>query len=202
MRNVMWEGQLGGTIDLDTITSIEHLYGLGPLEGLKGEIMILEGKAYVSTVVSSVEMRVVETFQARAPFFVYAHEDEWNEYKLPETVVTLNDLESYLLRIANTKQPFVFKLKGVVDTASIHVVNLPDGAQVSSPQQAHQGQVSYNLNDVEVDIVGFFSKSHQSVFTHHDTFMHLHLITADRSLMGHLDSISFKLGEVTLYLPK
>lgn len=202
MKNVMWKGQLGGTIDLDTITNRKHLYGLGPLEGLRGEIMVVDGRAYASTVISATEMEVKETFRSKAPFFVHAHEEEWEEQKLPETIITLSDLEAYLLKVADTQQPFVFKLKGTVAAASIHVVNLPEGARVSSPEQAHQGQVSYILTDVDTDIVGFFSKNHQSVFTHHDTFMHLHLITADRSMMGHLDSISFNPGAVTLYLPK
>lgn len=36
MRNVMWKGELQGTIALDTIENKEHLYGLGPVEFLAG----------------------------------------------------------------------------------------------------------------------------------------------------------------------
>lgn len=197
----MWKGRLGSMINLDTIANKEHLYGLGPLEGLRGEILIIDGTAYISRVESVTDMKVEKTFRGKAPFFVHAYENQWKEYKLPETIISLNDLEAYLLQVADTQHPFVFKLKAKVAEASIHVVNLPEGAKVSSPEQAHQGQVSYTLKDIEADIVGFFSTSHQSVFTHHDTFMHLHLITSDRTMMGHLDSISFKPGAVILYLP-
>ncbi len=34
MKNVMWKGQLQGTISLDTIAPKEHLCGLGPVEYL------------------------------------------------------------------------------------------------------------------------------------------------------------------------
>ncbi|HWR32695.1 MAG TPA: heavy metal-binding domain-containing protein, partial [Chitinophagaceae bacterium] len=50
MMKVMRQGELYGTIDLDTISNKEHLYGVGPVEYLKGELMIIDGKSYKSTV--------------------------------------------------------------------------------------------------------------------------------------------------------
>src|SRR5690606_38154032 len=83
--------------------------------------------------------------------------------------------------------PFMFKLAGTVEEATIHIVNLPKGSTVSSPAEAHQGQVNYKLNNEESEIMGFFSTQHKTIFTHHDTFLHMHLITKDRKKMGHLD---------------
>jgi len=203
MKNVMWSGQLKGTIQLDTIANKKYLYGLGPIEGLRGEIMIIDGKCYTSYVKSPAEMKVVEDYQVKAPFFVHGYADDWKEIKLPDNVVNLKDLEKYLGEVTkSTNKPFVFKLTGVADEASIHVVNLPEGAVVKNPDDAHKGQVSYKLNDTEVIVVGFYSRNHQSVFTHHDTYMHLHLITKDKAKMGHIDELKFKKGAVQLYLPK
>jgi acetolactate decarboxylase len=50
-------------------------------------------------------------------------------------------------------------------------------------------------------MVGFFSTEHQAVFTHHDTFMHLHLMTEDKKQMGHLEELRFKPGQMRLLLP-
>ncbi|MCR5863121.1 acetolactate decarboxylase [Flavobacterium sp. J372] len=203
MKNVMWNGQLKGAIQLDTIANKKHLYGLGPIEGLRGEIMIIDGKCYTSYVKSSTEMKVVEDYQVKAPFFVHGYADDWKEIKLPDNVVNLKDLENYLGEVTkSTNKPFVFKLTGVADEASIHVVNLPEGAVVKNPDDAHKGQVSYKLDDEQVIVVGFYSRNHQSVFTHHDTYMHLHLITKDKAKMGHVDELKFKKGAVQLYLPK
>lgn len=203
MKNVMWNGQLKGTIQLDTIADRQHLYGIGPLEGLQGEIMILDGKCYTSYVTSPTEMKVVENYRVKAPFFVHGYADEWKEIRLPDNVVNLKDLESYFGEAAKSSQkPFVFKITGVADEASIHVVNLPEGAVVKNPDDAHKGQVNYIIDDEEVIIVGFYSRNHQSVFTHHDTYMHLHLITKDKARMGHVDELKFKKGAVKLYLPK
>ena len=44
MKDVMWKGQLYGNINLDTIANKTNLYGLGPVEYLAGEILIIDGK--------------------------------------------------------------------------------------------------------------------------------------------------------------
>ncbi|MBL0335613.1 MAG: acetolactate decarboxylase [Chitinophagaceae bacterium] len=72
MMNVMRKGELSGTINLDTISNKEHLYGVGPVEYLRGELLIIDGKSYQSTVAADGSIRMEETFKVRAPFFVYA----------------------------------------------------------------------------------------------------------------------------------
>ncbi len=202
MRNVMWKGELAGTIDLDTISVKEHLYGLGPVEYLAGELLVMDGKAYASVVTSDSTMQVTEMFAAKAPFFVYTHVPDWREANLPDSIRTMQHLELYLDQLTqNAKRPFAFRLRGEVEQATIHIVNLPKGSIVSSPAEAHQGQVNYELANEEAEMLGFFSTEHKAVFTHHDTYMHLHLITADKSKMGHLDEVLFKGGAMKLYLP-
>jgi len=58
MKDVMWKGQLQGIINLDTITNKTNLYGLGPVEYLTGEILVIDGKSYKSTVASDTTMQV------------------------------------------------------------------------------------------------------------------------------------------------
>lgn len=202
MKNVMWKGQLYGNIQLDTIQPKEHLYGLGPVEYLTGEILILDGQSYRSTVVNGQQMKVSTNFDLKAPFFAYAHIPVWVEQTLPDSVQTLQQLQEFLdLITKNIRRPFMFKLSGTVADAMIHVVNLPAGSQVSSPGEAHRGRKSYQLKNEPAELLGFFSTEHQSIFTHHDTYLHIHLITADRKQMGHLDSVRFKKGAMKLFLP-
>ena len=202
MKNVMWKGELSGNIDLDTITNKTHLYGLGPVEYLAGEILIVDGKSYKSTVVSGKTMKVEETYDLKAPFFGYTVVSNWTEHKLPDSVQSIQQLETYLDKITkNSQRPFMFKLTGTVEQATIHVVNLPKGSTVNSPDEAHKGQKNYELKNEQSEIIGFFSTEHQAIFTHHDTYLHMHLITADRLQMGHLDKVLFKKGAVKLYLP-
>ena len=201
MKNVMWKGELGGSIDLDTISNKTGLYGLGPESYLTGEILVNNGKCYVSRVTSDSTMTVEKTFNISAPFFVYGTVTEWNEIDLKSDVVTIQDLEKFIdEKTAEFKRPFTFKVIGHATSAKIHVQNLPEGTKVSNPDEAHQGQTNYLVEDEDVEIVGFFSTEHKGVFTHHDSFLHMHLITKDESKMGHLDKL--EIGDMKLYLPK
>ena len=202
MKNVMWKGQLYGNIKLDTISNKQHLYGLGPIEYLTGEILVIDGKSYKSTVLTDATMKVEETYDIKAPFLGYANIEKWTMQNLPDSVQTNQQLETYLDKISkSSKRPFLFKLTGVVETATIHIVNLPKGSTVSSPDEAHKGQTNFPLENEPVEIVGFFSTEHKAIFTHHDTFLHMHLITKDRKKMGHLDPLLLKKGTGKLYLP-
>lgn len=202
MKNVMWNGQLYGNIHLDTIANKTNLYGLGPLDYLAGEILIIDGKSYTSTVLSDTTMKVEETYDIKAPFFGYANISKWTEQRLPDSIQTTQHLENYLYKITKSApRPFMFKLSGTIEQATIHIVNLPKGSKVSSPNDAHKGQVNYQLHNEPSEIIGFFSTEHKAIFTHHDTYLHMHLITTDRKSMGHLDKVLFKKGTMTLYLP-
>lgn len=201
MKNVMRKGELGGIIDLDTLSDRVGLYGLGPESYLTGELMIVDGKCYVSRVSSDSTMTVEKRFAASAPFFVYANVAEWTEIELTPDIKTIHDLERFIdTETKNLKRPFAFKLSGRIEHAVIHVQNLPEGTQVSSPDEAHQGQVNFELRNEVVDVMGFFSSEHQGVFTHHDSYLHMHLITKDESQMGHLDELVIE--KMKLYLPK
>lgn len=200
MKNVMWKGELGGIINLDTISDKKGLYGLGPIENLTGEILINDGQTYTSKVITDSTMTVEKDPDVAAPFFVYTNVNEWKTLALPDSVSNISDLEKFVDKQTTAYQgPFVFKLIGKVNTAKIHIQNLPNGTTVSSPKDAHEGQFNYNLKDEWVEIIGFFSKVHQGVFTHHNSFVHLHLITADETKMGHLDEVKF--GEMEMLLP-
>ena len=202
MRDVMWQGKLAASIRLDTL-DMEHAYGLGPVAYLKGEILLLDGIAYRSTVLDDKTMQVEDNFKGGAPFFGYAKITDWESQKLPSAINTLTQLESHLDKLApELPEPFFFRLKCAVQSAVIHVVNLPEGSIVRSPDEAHQGLTKYPVEDKEVEILGFYSTRHKAILTHHDTNMHLHLITADKQQMGHVDVLEIKAGSAELLLPK
>lgn len=201
MMNVMHKGELFGTIDLDTISNKKHLYGLGPIEYLKGELTIIDGRCFKSTVAADGSIKMEETFKAKAPFFVYANIDKWKEIILPDSIRTIPQLESFLDEATkNSTRPFAFRMTTDIDNCEIHIVNLPKGSEVHLPEDAHQNQKSISLKNKSVELVGFFSTEHKGVFTHHDTFVHIHLITADRKKMGHLENLTIKKGTAKLYV--
>lgn len=200
MKNVMWKGQLEGSIKLDTISNKKGLYGIGPVSYLAGEILINNGIVYVSKVTTDSTMTVEKKPNVSAPFFVYTNVIEWQEIELSPETKSIKDIEILInQKTAGFKRPFAFQLKGRISNATIHIQNLPKGTKVSSPKEAHKGQTNYKLKNEEVTVIGFFSTEHKGIFTHHDSNIHLHLITNDKSKMGHLDDLT--VDNMKLYLP-
>lgn len=201
MKNVMHKGELFGTINLDTISDKQHLYGLGPIEYLKGEILIDNGISYLSKVGVNGTMIIEETYKVKAPFFVYENVSSWKNEIISDNIQTIPELEVYLDQISkNHSRPFAFKLTGTVESANIHIVNLPKGTKVHSPEEAHQNQKNFILKNEDVELIGFFSTKHQGVFTQHDSYVHIHLLSADKKKMGHLEEMLMKKGSVKLFL--
>lgn len=202
MKNVMRKGELYATLDLDSLSNKAHLYGMGPVEYLTGEITVIDGRAFKSTVMPNGEMKVEETFEVRAPFLGYTQIEKWEEVQTPDSVYTIKELENFLNASTQKRsRPYFFKLKGEVDFAKIHVVNLPKGSVVHSPEEAHVGQANYSIKNKNAEIIGFFSTEHQTIFTHHSTFVHMHLITDDLLQMGHVDELKFDVKRLKLFLP-
>lgn len=185
----MWEGQLSGLIAMDSL-AVPGIYGLGPLEYLQGEITLVDGRSFISYMENDSTVVVEESTHVSAPFFVHQHVSEWDTLVLGADVVDLLTLDAFLTkRYADREAPFFFRLKGKLTEATAHVMDVPPGTIINGPGDAHASQKRFAVNDAEVELIGVFSMQHKTVFTHHDSNIHVHLITSDRTLMGHLDRL-------------
>src|SRR5690606_11414474 len=109
---------------------------------------------------------------------------------LPKKVKTIQDLDNFLNELRNDfQEAFTFKLSGTFKTVDFHIQNLPDGIVVKSMQDAHQGQGKYIEKNTSGEIIGYFSTKHQRVFTHHDSYIHIHFLSDDKTKMGHIDGL-------------
>jgi acetolactate decarboxylase len=202
MRDVMWKGDLKGNIATDSLNNKET-YGLGPIEFLKGEIVVFEGHTFVSKVIDSVSHQVTRIPSVRAPFFVYSTNSDLKVVEFTHENYSLKEIEEYINSVyKNYDQPLLIRIDGVFNTMKLHSVNLPDGQEVSSPDDAHQGLTQYELNGISGSLIGFFSRNHKAVFTHHDSFFHAHFISDDRQVLGHIDELNFNASKVTLKVSK
>src|SRR5690606_11546108 len=86
MRNVMRKGDLSNTIQLDTLSHKQNLYGLGPKENLKGEVLVIDSASYITSVGENTRIIMQKSFDVKAPSCVYTNNTEWQEKKLPKWV--------------------------------------------------------------------------------------------------------------------
>jgi acetolactate decarboxylase len=201
MKNVMWKGQLDAVVNTDTLPK-GGLYAMGPMAYLEGEVLVWNDTLFISQVGPKGEMTVRQAPSAGMPFIAHSNIGQWVQLEIPNDVKDMAGLERFLDSLAQpTDAPYFFKIEGHAESASVHIVNLPAGSQVTSPAEAHKGLQQYLLEDCTFRALGFYSQNHQTIFTHHDTHLHMHLMTGDNQQMGHLENLVFG-KTIKLYLAK
>ena len=90
----MWKGDLKGKIATDSLNN-KKTYGIGPIEFLKGEIVVFEGQTFVSKVIDSVSHQTIKIPSVRAPFFVYSTNSDLKVIEFNRENFTLKELEEY-----------------------------------------------------------------------------------------------------------
>ena len=202
MRDVMWKGDLGGKISTDSLNH-SNAYGLGPIEYLKGEVLLFEGRTFISKVIDSISHQVSQVNSIKAPFFVYSNESDLNSFSVAPSELSLKSVEEMIDTLYfDFEKPLLVRIDGVFQDVTVHSVNLPEGNSVSSPDQAHKGLTQYTYKNLSGSIIGFFSRKHKAIFTHHDSFLHAHFISDDRYIMGHVDSVLFNSDSTTFNVSK
>ncbi len=188
---------LGGKVRLADLENGSDLYGLGAAEGLTGELLILAGQPFWTSVHGE-ELVTRKTLEVSAALLVVARVSDWQEINLPDSIGTQEDLEKYLLGW-NHGDPFPFMLQGEIAGLDWHVINWDPEDHVHTHEKHKSSGFSSHVDQpMAITILGFHSTRHQGVFTHHSTTLHMHGQVDDH--VGHVDSIVLSPG-MSLKLP-
>ncbi|CAN5397128.1 hypothetical protein BH11CYA1_BH11CYA1_03990 [soil metagenome] len=202
LRNVHQGLDFGGKIELAELADLPHLYAVGPLENLQGEVTIWDGQPLVSKVIDG-QIKVDNNLSGKACFLVYGQAQSWKKFKLT-SLVTAAEIDKIVKDAAtkygiNTDKPFPFLIEGKAKTARYHVMNRSSFLPPTPGSEAHEkAKVSFSIQDTPVSILGFYSEHHQAIFTHHSSFVHMHVKTKDNKIAGHLESIELEPGACLL----
>lgn len=200
LKNFMHKGDISAKIDLKDIDSIPHLYALGAVENLKGEIIIMDGQPVISKDVND-QLILDRSFEHKASLLVYAGVENWDSVDIPVKITTMEELEHFVEKNArengiNTDEPFPFMVEGKVTSVDWHVIDWDVNDNVHTHEKHKNSGLSGTISNVDVTILGFYSKHHHTIFTHHSTNMHLHVITNDNQIAGHLDNVVLSPGMI------
>lgn len=193
LKNMMHKGDLSAKAQLNDYKNISHFYALGAIENLKGEIQIFDGKSY-NTFVNDTILQFDKTFNKNASLLVYASVKKWKTIHIPNTIKTKIALETYIEKTAkdngiNIHQPFPFLIEGQLKSFDWHVINWKDGDTEHSHEKHVNSGLHGTIKNREVQILGFYSDAHHTIFTHHSTNMHMHFTTKNKKIAGHLDNL-------------
>jgi acetolactate decarboxylase len=196
-RETIMNGKLAAALDLNTLADRVHLYGLGPLEQLRGEVTIADGRPALARVAPDGTVSVTQSFAAGAPFLVWAEVPRWTTLLIPSDVRSFQDLERFIPRAAevaglDAEKPLPFLVTGREDLIEFHILNRI-GDPPHNMEEHKKIQIKFELVKTEVTIVGFHSTRHRGVFTPGDSNIHIHFQTPDNDKSGHIQKL--ELGE-------
>lgn len=208
LRNMMHKGDLSAKADLRDLKSLEHLYGLGAIKDLKGEILIMDSQPFLSSCFledSVKHNRIDKNYDAEACLLVYAQVEEWESSVIPAHIKSYEALEEYIhnqaqVKSFNMEKPFPFMLKGQFASMDWHVIDWKDGDTEHSHEKHIQSGLYGTQYDVSAEMLGFYSTKHHAIFTHHTTNMHIHSISNQGKRVAHVDNLTLD-EQVVLLLP-
>ena len=207
LKNIMHKADISPQINLKDLSKKKNLYALGAVGNLKGEILILDGLPYVTSVKNN-EVLMDHSFDRSATLLVYSQIEQWKEIPIPQTVHSYKELELFVESAANkhdvdTSMPFPFLVKGVVEELDWHVIDWKQNDTVHTHEKHKKAGAYGIIKNENVLVLGFFSKKHKGIFTHHSTYMHLHFKTEDDRRAGHVDDLILgKQGKLFLPIDK
>ena len=203
LRAVHLEGDARPRIHLRQIEPRDGTFAIGPLSGLRGEITVTDGEAYIARADDTGE-HIERDFDYDAPFLVFGQVGAWQALPVPDAVRDVAGLEQWLSGAAAAKglredEAFPFKIETSTSTVEYHIIsNSQPGDQVTRP---HRELMRFFTIDAEpATILGVYSKAHGGVFTHHGQATHLHVVSDDERQSGHVDELYLGSDSVA-YLP-
>jgi acetolactate decarboxylase len=203
--NKLKETNFEPKIWLDTLSNKSHLYGLGPYGRLQGEITIVDGKPFYVSAYKKGKAVIGKKWDMKSPFFVYANVRDWDEFNIPDSITSISDIQNIVSNLAkskgyNTQNPFPFKIVGVLKNTTISIVT-PRSDKVTGYRKNVKQQI-FSYKDISGKIIGFYSEKHQGIFTSSKSFIHVHFINNDDTIMGHLEKINADKNSLKLLLPR
>jgi len=199
------QGDASPQVSLADIMESAGFWALGPLAGLRGEITVIDGQFFIARVINDT-IAVSHETDIEAPFLVYGSVKRWQEVIIPDSVRTIPDLDIWLAHLADSlgalglPDVFPFKVISSQSDVDFHVINNQEpGFQISRPH--YELMRYFALQFHPLTLLGVFSKHHAGIFTHHDQWTHIHVVSADNHFAGHVDSLLLG-SDAVLFIPE
>jgi alpha-acetolactate decarboxylase len=207
MREAIGQQKSEGRVELSTLTSRPHFYGIAALENLEGEITIFDSTPTVTTVGDQRVLAPLDAPALRATLLAGAYVPSWRERTL-DSATPADRLDRVVRDAAaaagvDTAKPFVFAAEGEFTDVRLHVINgaCPMHARmrgVALPEEMQPFEAEFAA--LHGKLVGIYAEDAAGKLTHPDTSTHIHLIYTDEStgqtVTGHVERIGLAAGAI------
>jgi len=202
LHRTIMGGQTSARIRLSDLIVQPGLNAVGPVEGLAGEITVIDGVSNIAEVNDGV-FTSKRRDDVGAPVLVWTYAVQWSSWPLAPDALTSQALEADFPGIARSAgldpgQPIPFRIDGTATSLSFHVLHPVSG--VPPGLEAHdRAKIHGELTNTRVQLVGFYSTEHRGIFTPGTSDLHIHFVTADSQRSGHVESFSLAPGAVLMF---
>ena len=174
-----------------------RVLALGALSELRGELLSVQGVTWLAYPTETALPRVVRTTMPDedATLLVMAEVARWREQTLAADIAA-DAFETELRTLARSQgvdvtQPFPFMIRGRLRSVTWHVI---DGTRVQPGMRPDQNAQHGTAVDAEGSVIGFYSDSHQGVFTMMGSNVHMHVVLDDGTVVGHVQALDLVRG--------
>ncbi len=209
MRKIHQDKQVDASILIDTIKA-NNLYALGPVENLRGEIIVWNNNAFVAALTEDRQPYVQKNIKnLKAIFLVYADVEQWDTIFLRDSRInSMSELENFITISAHnhnldTSTSFPFQIYTRALRGKGHIMFKDTAVKEITPEVLEKARTENSFTDQYIQMLGFYSQHHQSIFTHHDTYLHIHYRLRNKYQAGHLEELQIDPNyPIKLLLPK
>ncbi len=204
MKRFIKDAEISSLINLDEIEPKEELYALGAVGELKGEILVIDGEPYIASVKNN-KIDIKNDFNTGAALLVYSYVSNWREVEIPDEINEQGAIEDFIRSAAtemglDEDSAFPFMIEGEINYAKWHVIDWVEGDTVHTHEKHRTSGLQGEIQQEKAKILGFYSENHKGIFTHHTSNMHVHVLSNDEKIAGHIDELRLN-GEAVLKLP-
>lgn len=198
LREMMHEGRVEARVAIASVVK-PHVYALGALAGMRGEVTIVDGTPWVA--VGNATATAGPTTESAA-LLVAATVPAWRSVAIT-TDIPFAELDARIEAYAraagiDVETPFPFVVDGTLTSVSWHVLL---GPPTAGEHDHARNAITGTRDTLQGTAVGFFSKHHAGVFTHMGQRVHAHVVDPATALAAHADALSIRAGS-TLRLPR
>lgn len=202
--NKMLSGDFAKTGSLSSLKGKKHMYAVGEVANLKGNVQVINGRPYVSTK-EGAEMVMEETFNEDTALLVYAEVERWKKIKIPAQVQTKGQLRIFLIQQAramgiDVTAPFPFMIEGNMRKLNFTIMNWSEGNSKHDSARFFSSGYQAVMYNQDLELIGFYSEPEKGSYLMNGLPFHAHFVTDNKEFAGHIDDIFLGQG-MSLKLP-
>lgn len=206
MREVLGEGKTEARVSLAEASRRRHAFGVGAMQGLNGEVLVLDSVPWTARVEGPARIRVrAADTDSQSTFLAVACVPTWVSVTIGGDIAA-DQFDASVRDLAaaaglDVSLPIPFVIEGELTGLRGHVMNGVCPMRGTEPAiSAEHAPYRVSIDHADGTLVAFYAENSAGQLTHHDSKTHVHVLIRGASpLVAHVDEVGVKAGAVVRF---